>query len=184
MNFERKPKVFGIGFHKTGTKSLAGALRALGYSVHGPDWVHDIDACANLRALYSKALAVVPDYDAFQDNPWPLLWRPLAERFPNARFILTVRDEAQWLESALRYFGAQSTPMRRLIYGNEAGSPVNNETIYIARYRQHNAEVRKAFVGSQRLLELNIAGGESWEPLCDFLGHAVPALPFPHANRG
>lgn len=184
MNCERTSKVFGIGFHKTATKSLAGALRVLGYQVHGPDWVRDPQACASLEALYAKALTVVQDYDAFQDNPWPLLWQPLAERFPDARFILTVRDETQWLESAVRYFGAESTPMRRLIYGCDAGSPIKNEDIYIARYRQHNAEVRRAFIGSPRFLELNITGGDGWEPLCEFLGRAVPALPFPHANRG
>ncbi len=31
---DRRPKVFGIGFHKTGTTSLGRALRALGYRVH------------------------------------------------------------------------------------------------------------------------------------------------------
>lgn len=184
MSFDCSQKVFCIGFHKTGTKSLASALRTLGYRVHGPEWVHDIDVCASADALYRQALTVIPSYDAFQDNPWPLLWKPLVEAFPEARYILTVRNEAQWLESAIRYFGSESTAMRRLIYGCDAGSPINNEDIYIARYRQHNAEVRQAFAGNPRFLELHITRGDSWAPLCEFLDCTVPTIPFPHANQG
>lgn len=179
-----RPKVFGIGFHKTGTKSLAAALETLGYRVHGPGWVRDAQACASLQSLWASALPLIDGYDAFQDNPWPLLWRQLVSRFPDARFILTVRDESQWIESAVRYFGADATPMRKLIYGADAASPIGNEDRYLARYREHNAEVRQTLAGSERFLELDIASGEGWKPLCDFLGQPVPRLPFPHANRG
>jgi len=34
-------KIFGISFHKTGTKSLARALSSLGYSVTGPNGTRD-----------------------------------------------------------------------------------------------------------------------------------------------
>ncbi|RRV30161.1 hypothetical protein EGI94_19995 [Stutzerimonas stutzeri] len=179
-----RPKVFGIGFHKTGTKSLASALETLGYRVHGPEWVRDAQACVSLQSLWVYASRVVDSYDAFQDNPWPLLWRELVARFPDARFILTVRDEAQWLDSAVRYFGSDATPMRRLIYGADAGSPIGNEDTYLARYHQHNAEVRQALAGSKRFLEFDIASGEGWKPLCQFLEQPIPSLPFPHANRG
>jgi len=180
----KPPKIFGIGFHKTATKSLASALRLLGYRVHGPEWVQDPQACVSLESLWARALPVVDAYDAFQDNPWPLLWRPLVEHFPDARFILTVRDEEQWLASALRYFGTQSTPMRQLIYGTDAGSPVGNEARYLERYRQHNEHVREAFAGVSRFLEMNITAGEGWSTLCAFLEREIPAPAFPHANRG
>ena len=35
-------------------------------------------------------------------------------------------------------------------------------------------------VPADRLLEYEVKQG--WEPLCDFLGVAVPAEPFPHLN--
>jgi UDP-N-acetylmuramate-alanine ligase len=40
---EMETKVFCIGFHKTGTTSLAVALKTLGYRVTGPNGVHDPD---------------------------------------------------------------------------------------------------------------------------------------------
>lgn len=177
-------KVFGIGFHKTATKSLASALSQLGYRVHGPAWTRDPVACSSLDRLWQQALAVVDEYDAFQDNPWPLLWRQLKVRFPAARFVLTVRDEQQWLDSAVRYFGAETTPMRELIYGPYAGSPLGNEELYLMRYREHNQAVRQAFSGCPEFLELDITAGQGWEVLCGFLAVPEPEQPFPHANRG
>ncbi len=177
-------KVFGIGFHKTATKSLATALDMLGYRVHGPGWVNDAQACSSLESLWACALPLIDDYDAFQDNPWPLLWPYLVQRFPEARFILTVRDEEQWLASAVGYFGKQSTPMRQLIYGTDAGSPIGNEARYLERYRQHNESVRTFFTGNPHFLELDITAGAGWLELCSFLGYPTPPLQFPHANRG
>ena len=177
-------KVFGIGFHKTATKSLATALGMLGYRVHGPGWVSDPQACSSLESLWARALPIIDDYDAFQDNPWPLLWPFLVEHFPKSRFILTVRDESEWLNSAKNYFGEHSTPMRQLIYGADAGSPVGNEARYLERYRQHNDAVRTFFAGDPRFLELDITAGEGWSGLCSFLGCPPPNLQFPHANRG
>lgn len=39
----RHAKVFGIGFHKTGTTFLGQALEVLGYDVHGPIGVLEED---------------------------------------------------------------------------------------------------------------------------------------------
>lgn len=182
MSSEQPGKVFCIGFHKTGTKSLAEALRILGYHVHGPAWVQDADACASLDNLWQKAMTVVNRFDAFQDNPWPLLWQRLAHAYPDARFILTTRPADAWLNSARRYFGVASTPMRELIYGIGRGSPIGNETLYIDRYQQHNRAVREYFAGSPRFLEMDLSAGDGWQKLCDFLQQSVPAVSFPHRN--
>ena len=82
-------KVFGIGFHKTGTTSLALALRQLGYSVTGPNGVNDPNISQNARALVRD---LVDQFDAFQDNPWPILFRELDEWYPNSKFVLTLRE--------------------------------------------------------------------------------------------
>ena len=60
------PKVFCIGFHKTGTTSLAVALRQLGYRVTGHNGVSDADIA---EKVYEMAYGLVEQYDAFQDNP-------------------------------------------------------------------------------------------------------------------
>ena len=82
-------KIFVIGFHKTGTKSLASALKKLGYRVTGPNGIEDPDIADN---VYSMAYTLVEQYDAFQDNPWPIIYKEIDKRYPESKFILTLRD--------------------------------------------------------------------------------------------
>ncbi len=49
----------------------------------------------------------------------------------------------------------------------------------IAAYELHNARV-VADTPADRLLVYEVGSG--WEPLCEFLGVAVPDEPFPHTN--
>lgn len=174
------PKVFCIGFHKTGTTSLHEALAMLGYRVCSvrKDLVGPL-----LRGEAGPIEAVLQQYDAFEDNPWPLLYRVLDEAVPGARFILTVRDVDAWYDSALSHFGARVTPMRQLIYGRDHGAPLGKEQVYKERFERHYADVRAHFAGRDDLLELDLARGEGWDALCGFLGHPVPDVPFPHANH-
>ena len=175
-------KVFGIGFHKTGTKSLAAALQRLGYRVTGSNAVHDPDIASRVLDL---AFELAEQFDAFQDNPWPLLYREMDARYPGSHFILTTRPTDKWIRSVSHYFAGRSTPMREWIYGAGRGCPLTNEDIYIERYERHNREVRAYFHERPGdLLELAITEGEGWEKLCPFLGKPVPGVPFPHANRG
>jgi Sulfotransferase domain len=51
----------------------------------------------------------------------------------------------------------------------------------MAAYERHNARVRRE-VPSERLVDWQ--PGDGWEPICDALGVAVPAEPFPHENSG
>ena len=172
-------KVFGIGFHKTGTTSLANALRELGYTVAGPFGVDDPDIAATARV---RVLERAAEWDAVQDNPWPLFYRELDESFPGSKFILTIRQTDAWIASVLQHFGGQTTPMREWIYG--VGDPVGAEAIYRERYERHNREVLDYFADRpDDLLVLNIADGRGWEDICPFLGHDMPDSPFPHANR-
>lgn len=174
-------KVFCIGFHKTGTTTMKQALRILGYRVTGPNGVDDPEIAQKLPAL---AAELSQRYDAFQDNPWPLVYREMDALHPGSKFILTERDEEKWYASNRNHFRGSTTPMRRLIYGEAAGSPKDNEALYKARMRRHNEEVRAYFRDRpDDLLVLDVTRDGRWEPLCAFLGHPVPAEPFPHGNR-
>ena len=171
-------KVFCVGFQKTGTTSLAAALKRLGYRVTGPNWVTRTDLEETVRDLARrKAMRV----DAVQDNPWPILYRELDEWFPDSKFILSVRASDQWLRSVLGHFGDRKTPMRQWIYG--AGSPVGNEAIFIERYERHNRDVQEYFRDRQgQLLVLDLSVGFGWNELCAFLGVPAPSGPFPRVN--
>jgi hypothetical protein len=172
-------KVFCIGFHKTGTTSLGMALKTLGYSVTGPNGTKDPNIRRN---VYDMAFRLVEQYDAFQDNPWPILYRELDERCPNSKFILTLRSSESWIQSQLRHFGEQQTPMRLWIYGH--GSPKGHEAVYVETFERHNKEVLSYFAERPRdLLVMDLAKGDSWAELCSFLGAENPGIPFPHANK-
>jgi hypothetical protein len=176
-----KPKVFCIGFHKTGTTSLERALEKLGYRVRGSFGTRDPDIASKVLDM---AIAMVDDYDAFEDNPWPILYRELDERFPGSRFILTRRPADAWIRSQVKDFARTETPMRRWIYGEDAGCPEGNEDTYVARYERHNREVLEYFRDRPSdLLVIDLPGDSGWEKLCNFLGHPVPDEPFPHANK-
>jgi hypothetical protein len=172
------PKVFCIGFQKTGTKSLAFALSALGYTVTGPNGVMDPRIRENVHTLVRK---LVPRFDAFQDNPWPVLYRELDDEYPGSRFVLSVRSSDAWIKSVVGHFGSFETPMRQWVYG--AGCPKGNEAIYLRRYEAHNAAALAHFEHRPNdLLVMDIAAGDGWEKLCPFLGKTAPPVPFPHAN--
>lgn len=173
------PKVFGIGFHKTGTTSLGDALALLGYRVTGPNGIH-VEGMDRAGA-WRLASGLLPDFDAFQDNPWPPLFRELDRELPGSKFVLTVRPEPDWLRSVIRDFGQKTTPMREWIYG--VGTPLGNEEIFLERYRRHNLEVIEYFDGrNDDLLVMAITEGDGWGSLCPFLGRPLPDAPFPRSN--
>ena len=172
-------KIFCIGFHKTGTTSLAEALRTLGYRVTGPNGVTDPDIAQN---VFSMTDALVEEYDAFQDNPWPIIYKELDVKYADSKFILTVRSSESWIKSQIRHFGRRETPMREWIYG--AGCPEGNEDIYVSRFERHNREVIDYFGDRpDDLLVFPLTQRGGWNSLCSFLGKDVPNEPFPHANE-
>jgi len=128
-------------------------------------------------------LELADKYEAYQDNPWPLLYKELDRRYPKSKFILTIRDESKWIKSAVNHFGSSHTDMRKWIYG--IGHPKGNEEIYLERYRKHNEEVLQYFKDRKDdLLIIEWAKGDEWQKLCDFIDEPVPEAAFPHANKG
>lgn len=174
----KSPKVFGIGFHKTGTTSLGQALSILGYRVCGN--VATADPLIGERAI-GFARELTQQFDAFQDNPWPILYRELAEWYPDGKFVLTVRDTDKWLASMVGFFKERDSPMRAWIYG--VGVARGNEAIYRERFERHNREVCEFFRDrTAQLLVMDFAAGDGWEKLCPFLGEPVPKAPFPRVK--
>lgn len=172
-------KVFCIGFQKTGTTSLERALKVLGYRVCSGVGVHDPEIGDKALDL---ALEAVPKFDAFRDNPWPILFREMDAAFPGSKFILSTRSTRSWLRSVTGHFGDSSSPMRVWIYG--VGAPKGNEAAFVARFEKHNQTVLEYFRDRQRdLLVIDLTRGDGWKKLCAFLEQPVPNAPFPHGNR-
>ena len=180
-------KVFCIGFPKTGTSSLAVALTTLGYSVCRrlpmlQNKLPSVDLIEQLKNKdYTKILTATKDFDAFCDNPWLLMYKEIEKKNPDCKFILTVRDENKWLTSVLNYFGNSTSEIREIIFGKSC--PINNETLYLEKYKQHNKEV-KNYLKSQpsRLLVLHIDAENKFQKLSEFLGKEKQDTPYPHEN--
>ena len=174
-----KNKVFCLGFHKTGTTSLAEALKQLGYRVTGPNGVNDPNIEKNVLPM---AYDLIEKFDAFQDNPWPIIYKKIDKNYPDSKYILLLRNSDAWIKSIINHFGQEKTPMREWIYG--VGCPEGNEEIYINRFEKHNADVLNYFKNRpEDLLVMELAKGDGWEKLCKFLEKDIPLKPFPHEQK-
>jgi hypothetical protein len=127
-------------------------------------------------------------YEAAVDWPAAAFWPELAEAFPDALVLLSVRDPASWWRSASETIfsfndaevaGSEHFEMVRALLRTRFTEAVHDREQAIAAFERHNARVR-ATVPPDQLLEWSSEDG--WEPLCAALGMAVPAEPFPHVN--
>ena len=196
-------KVIGAGFGRTGTLSLKIALEQLGYTkCHHMIEVFGSEAQADYWAAIGEGKA--PDWDkvfdgfeAMVDFPGCIFYRELAEKYPDAKVILTVRSSDSWWKSASQtiiairkavpFWMPMFVPRMRKILGMhnallwkrtfQEGMDDPRQAKRV--YERHNAEVKKTIPAS-RLLVYEVKDG--WGPLCAFLGRPVPETPFPKVN--
>ena len=176
----QKPKVICIGWHKTGTTTIGMALVKLGYNVLGArlDMAYPL-----LNADKETPIKLAKEFEALQDIPWANLFKELDQAYPGSKFILTVRDEDAWINSATKHFGEKYYKMHEWLYGK--GILNGNQDLYLKRFRQHYKEVYDYFKDRKEdLLVMDIPKGDGWEKLCCFLDKPIPKKAFPHANKG
>lgn len=187
-------KVIGAGLGRTGTVSLKLALEELGFGPcyhmtellmhqdHAPGWVRAADGHPDWERVFAGYASTV-------DYPGCTFWRQLAQLYPTAKVLLSVRDPDQWFEStqATIFSDAstatlQASPLREFFektVWRAFQDRVHDRKFMVELFRQHNAEVER-LIPRERLLVYNVSQG--WEPLCSFLGAPVPDQPFPRAN--
>ncbi len=91
-----KQKIFGVGWGKTGTKTLGECFKLLGYKHHSLDMdLTQSVISKEFGSVYSRA----DDFDTFDDLPWNILYEELDKWFPNSKFVLTTRSSDQWVRS-------------------------------------------------------------------------------------
>jgi hypothetical protein len=172
-------KVFGVGFHRTGTTTLQTALEALGYEVVG---MREAEWKAYTEQDLATIHETVATFDGFRDMPWPLLYRHFYETLPNAKFILSYRDPDSWANSCAGNYKSRHYEMFGPIYGFDVFE--GNEEKAKEVYRRHIEEVRSFFSDkSEIFLEKDFTKDHSWTDLCDFLSEPEPKRDFPHANK-
>jgi hypothetical protein len=177
------PKIFGIGLNKTGTSSLHRALELLGYrSLH---WGGLETYEAVLRAIdeHRPMLHYVdPEPDAISDVISVTYYFFLADlQYPGSKFILTLREMDDWLDSRRRHVERNR---QMLEAGRYEGDFLQVDfDAWAEEYRRHEAVVRSYFADRPGDLLAFRPADADWEPLCAFLGRPVPDEPFPWENR-
>lgn len=176
-------KIFGIGLSKTGTTSLAEALKILGYKTNDFPSLSYIPH--HLLGIKKKQLSY---YDAFTDVPVVPFYKKLDKQYPGSKFILTLREKESWLKSCENYprlnepfwkLPFKIIKLRQQVYGTWKF----DRKKFSCAYDHHLEDVRRYFQNREEdLLELDITKGEDWQPLCKFLNLSVPIEPFPFRN--
>jgi hypothetical protein len=203
-------KVIGAGMPRTGTLTQKTALEMLGF---GPCY-HMVDVLADLEqaSLWERALdgdgpwqQIFDGFSATVDWPGGYFYRELADFYPEAKVVLSVRDPAAWErsmrqtvwsvrhgESLIRLLSSAQgcvnpqwagflNMIDRLLWegkGTFAGGNDSSERM-IETMARHQQQVENA-IPTERLLVWDVA--EGWGPLCDFLEVPVPEDSFPHVN--
>jgi hypothetical protein len=194
-------KVIGAGFGRTGTLSLKSALEKIGF---GPCY-HMMEVFGHPEHVpmwHKLAFGGAVDWDelfrgyqATVDWPGCSYWRELAAYYPDAKVLLSVRDPEAWYKSLMDtiYQGMkgnmpasapelmrlQNEMVRKQVVEGTFQNRVEDSAYAIEVFKRHIEEVRAAIPAS-RLLIFDVR--EGWEPLCKFLGVAIPAEPFPRLN--
>ena len=184
MSDADRPRVFGIGLNKTGTSSLHAALELLGYNALHFGGIETMNAVQRAIVGGESMLSHLdPAVDAFTDVFGITYCFYLADvQYPGSKFILTVRDLDAWLDSRRRHVERNQELTAAGRY--EDGFVRVDLEGWAGEYRQHEAVVRGYFRDRpDDLLVFDVAAGDGWRPLCDFLDRPVPEEPFPWANR-
>ncbi|BCX49880.1 P-loop containing nucleotide triphosphate hydrolase [Haloferula helveola] len=203
----KKHKVFVIGRNKTGTTSMAAALRELGYLV-GKQEEAELLIDDWGRGDFSRIIDHCRTADAFQDIPFALpgTYEAVDAAFPGSKFILTVRKDAQtWYDSLTRFHtgivGKDRLPTpddlkefgyrepgwiwktHRLVYGIDE-STLYDPRIYMEHYENYNRTVQDYFAGRpDDFLTLNVGDADAVQRLCEFLGTRKKLASMPRLNK-
>lgn len=208
LKSNKKEKIFGIGYNKTGTTSLEKAMLQLGFRIGDQrsgellnvDW-----AQRNFKPIIDHCKTA----EFFQDVPFskPFTFIALDQAFPNAKFILTIRDSPeQWynsltgfhsklwgkdgkipskedLQNAMYISKGWVWTMNRLSYTTPEDNPYQKD-ILIKSYVDYNNSVVEYFRHRQSdLLILNVAKAGAYRKLCEFIGKPTTFEEFPWENK-
>ncbi|MGB5982857.1 MAG: sulfotransferase [Nonlabens sp.] len=203
----KKPKVFCIGFNKTGTTTIKYTLEEHNYkmnvqskaSVFLKDW-----KTRNFKPL----IKYCEKYEAFQDFPFsfPYTYIALDLAFPNSKFILTVRDTPEvWYKSittfhgklwangktpskedlmnAVRHYKGRPWEVNRSIFKTPESDPYNEE-ILKEQYVDHIKSVKEYFrFRPDDFLVINVSKNDDYRKMCDFLKVKPKFEKFPWKNK-
>jgi len=202
-------KVICAGWGRTGTRSLKYALERLTGepSYHMQNiLLNKKDATLWHDLIFSKKdiidwEKIYKGYGACLDFPSCNYYKDLMDYYPDAKVILTIRDDKSWIKSwnvlnnqilksftfkflsRIPYssFKLQKDIHNKMILGEKgAFQGAKSDDDRMKEFNSWNQSVID-YVPSDRLLVYQVKDG--WEPLCQFLNTSVPDIPFPYKNK-
>ncbi|HEV2944832.1 MAG TPA: sulfotransferase [Solirubrobacteraceae bacterium] len=202
-------KVIGAGLPRTGTLTQKEALETLGLGpcYHWVNIIADLDEVELWhRALDGEDLLgeIFAGYNSTVDWPGGFVYRQLAERHPDAKVLLSVRNPDTWEPSYRETIGSFCHGDTLIGHLSKARREIDPrwrrylELVDRMLWDEHSPfaggrgeqemkqqmlaynESVKAAVPPERLLVWEVS--EGWAPLCEFLEVPVPGEPLPHAN--
>lgn len=182
--------VFQIGFNRCGTKFLTEIFRRNGYeAMHwkrgrlAEDIIHSKHI--GCKPLQEWKLAVFfGDMECCHRFEKPLLeafkeFEFLHASFPNAYFILNLRDPVDWIASRCAHHGGRYIDFHAH-HRNAQISDLPN--IWMDDWHRHTRAVRRYFTDSPNFIEFNI-DTDAPEKLAEFLADDYHISKFPAPNR-
>lgn len=172
-------KVICLGLSRSGTSSLHHILSELGL-----ESVHYCDFLLSDSPDWQKC----EEFDALGDTPIPCLYKELDERFPNSKFILTIREKGQWLDSMKWMFTHGKmiwSFSKRLHQYHEDfyGTRSYNERILSHHWDTYHHDVLNHFSGREDdLLIIKLEAGFKIKEISSFLGLPFRDIPTVKSN--
>ena len=199
-------KIFCIGFNKSGSSSLVYSIYDLGVGEHMdfsagerlmPSYMdRNLPKCSSSNKFNKKLLEFCKSPVLFKDIPFslPNVWKILYAEYPNAKYILSVRDSPeQWFTSITNYHKKFTGPTlswcalnevnyrysktdntnsffydyMKSVNGN-AKEPYDKDSL-ISAYNKHNNEVTEFFKDKPNFITINVAKDNDYAKLCKFL---------------
>ncbi len=189
-------QLIGAAFPRTGTMSIKHAIEMLGV---GPCYhMHELFLHPEHIPLWMQArqtstfdwTRVMAGYQASLDTPACLYWRELADYFPQAKVLLTVRDPSSWYDSIAAtihpiVYRPESAAnhalamVKELFFESYLQGQFLDKKATMQRYTDYCNEVRQ-YIDPARLVEYSVAQG--WPALCEIFQQPVPNQDFPRSN--
>ncbi len=189
MDISSQQKIFGVGFHKTGTRSLTQALLKLGVkATHWPyKYLAQLPQNASVEETLRVLAPVLQANQSFADVPYSGLYKTLDGLFPGSKFILTKRDSESWWDSISRHWSLSEgvrvlTSYERIQYNQFPPfiikASLADKDLFISKFEEHNRTVLTYF--EQRPEDLMVIDWKSkdylfsWQRIGDFLKMDTP----------
>ncbi|KAI1431122.1 P-loop containing nucleoside triphosphate hydrolase protein [Xylaria sp. CBS 124048] len=215
----KEKKIIILSYSRSGTRGLCDAMELLGFTTYNmtqavlggyPHLKMFTEALEIKRTKQGRPYSRV-DFDKWMTGFDTLsivpcyLTEEIVQAYPDAKFILTVREPEAWARSiwntiglidararsfplnVSKYFDSTDLEFARLVslifdtttrgYGRtEAGFHAA-----MSKYEKYNKMVED-LVPADRLLVVKLEDGLGWEQICPFLEVDTPAIPYPRTN--